>query len=60
MTSGDPKRVSTRATMLEVLNEDYVRTAYAKGLATRNNVARCLVGMIGHLFTLPVRLQVVY
>ena len=25
----------TRATMLEVLNEDYVRTAYAKGLATR-------------------------
>ena len=24
----------TRATMLEVLNEDYVRTAYAKGLAT--------------------------
>jgi peptide/nickel transport system permease protein len=25
----------TRATMLEVLNEDYVRTAFAKGLATR-------------------------
>jgi|SRR5690554_6838419 len=25
----------TRATMLEVLNEDYVRTAYAKGLSTR-------------------------
>ena len=25
----------TRAAMLEVLNEDYVRTAYAKGLATR-------------------------
>lgn len=25
----------TRATMLEVLNEDYVRTAYAKGLPTR-------------------------
>lgn len=25
----------TRATMLDVLNEDYVRTAYAKGLATR-------------------------
>lgn len=25
----------TRATMLEVMNEDYVRTAYAKGLATR-------------------------
>lgn len=25
----------TRATMLEVLNEDYVRTAYAKGLAAR-------------------------
>ena len=25
----------TRATMLEVLNEDYIRTAYAKGVATR-------------------------
>jgi peptide/nickel transport system permease protein len=25
----------TRATMLEVMNEDYVRTAYAKGLSTR-------------------------
>jgi len=25
----------TRATMLEVLNQDYIRTAYAKGLATR-------------------------
>ena len=25
----------TRATMLEVLNEDYIRTAYAKGLASR-------------------------
>jgi peptide/nickel transport system permease protein len=24
----------TRATMLEVLNEDYIRTAYAKGVAT--------------------------
>lgn len=30
----------TRSAMLEVLNEDYIRTAYSKGLITRNVVFR--------------------